>query len=303
MNINMRSIILIAIALIVAGTAAFLARSLVSTPEGEQTAAVQQAPSNAQVLVANKPIPTGFFLKREDLIWQQWPSDNININYVQITSENEAESWLEEVLGAVVKTPITAGEPIVNGQIAKPGDRGFMAAVITPGNRAISININSKSGISGFIFPGDSVDILLTHTVNFEDDGQVEQSQVTETVLKNIRVLAIDTQMNNATNTPAIGKVATFEVTPKQAEKVALMGRMGELSLSLRSLAVESAEDETVAAAMSSTEKTITYANEISVVVAANSGVSPAAKKKRKVKVIRANTVQDLTFTDPGIKR
>ena len=296
MNINMRSVILIGIAILIAGVAAFLARSLVTTPEVVQVAAKQEAPANTQVLVANKTIPTGFFLKRDDLEWQSWPDNNVNVNYIQKSSENSGDNQIQEIVGSVAKLPIVAGEPIISGQVVKPGSQGFMAAVLSPGNRAVSININSKSGISGFVFPGDMVDILLTHEVQFEENGEPVPSQVTETVMKDIRVLAIDTLMNNETNTPAIGKIATFEVTPKQAEKIALISRMGEISLSLRSLAVESEDDASVTVSMNNTDKTITYEGEVSV-VAGGSANGPGSKIK-KVRILRAEQIQEVSFTN-----
>ena len=222
--INMRSIVLITAAIVVAGITAFIARSLVSTPEVTQTTIVQKVESEIQILVSTKDIQTGYFLKKDDLEWQPWPGDNINDNYTRKESDATASSQMETFLGSVAKAPIAAGEPILNGRVVKPGARGFMAAVLKPGYRAVSISINSRTGISGFIFPGDTVDVLLTHSVVEEDTGQKENAQIqaTETVLEDIRVLAIDTQMTNETNTPSIGKIATFEVSPKQAQKIAL---------------------------------------------------------------------------------
>ena len=224
--INTRSIILITAALIVAGITAFLARSLLSAPEAAKTTIVQQVASEIQVLVAADDVPTGHFLKKEDLTWQSWPGDNINENYTQKKSDAAANSQMDPFIGAVAKTPIAAGEPILNGRVVKPGSRGFMAAVLKPGYRAVSIAINSRTGLSGFIFPGDSVDILLTHDVEEDvpgNEGGKTEIQAAETVLTDIRVLAIDTQMTNETNTPSIGKIATFEVLPKQAEKIAFL--------------------------------------------------------------------------------
>ncbi len=300
--INTRSIVLIAVALVVAGATAFLARSLVSTPDVEQTTIVQQVASEVQVLVSSKDIQTGHFLKQDDFEWQSWPGDNINENYTQKISEEQSEQQIESFLGSVAKAPIAAGEPILNGRVVKPGARGFMAAVLQPGYRAVSISINSRTGLSGFIFPGDSVDILLTHSVAEIVPGQDEPSQIqaTETVLEDIRVLAIDTQMTNETNTPSIGKIATFEVLPKQAEKIALMSRMGELSLALRSLAVEETDDTMrLRKTFNGSNPNVTYADEVSRVVAEQSGTGVSTSRKKTVKIVRAGETEDLTFTDP----
>lgn len=300
--INTRSIALIIAALVIAGITAFLARSLVTTDGADQAPVVQQAANEAQVLVINKNINIGSFLKREDLEWQSWPDDNINVNYTQKTSEAEADGQIGSIAGSVAKSPLVAGEPIINGRIVMPGDRGFMAAVLKPGNRAVSINIDPKSGLSGFIFPGDMVDVLLTHSVQEAGGGgnRANSIQATETVLTDIRVLAIDTQMTNETNTPTIGKVATFEVSPKQAEKVALMSRMGELSLSLRSLA-HNADDPELdrAIALNNSRRKVTYADEVSSVIAEQTGTGLAGGSKQVVTVIRAGSTQELSFTDP----
>ena len=299
--INTRSIILIASAIFVAGITAFLARSLVSAPEVEQTTIVQQVASEVQVLVSERDIQTGYFLKREDLQWQSWPGDNVNENYTQKISDMEADAQIEAFLGSVAKAPIAAGEPILNGRVVKPGARGFMAAVLKPGYRAVSININSKTGLSGFIFPGDSVDILLTHAITGAEEGQdvEERIQASETVLEDIRVLAIDTQMTNETNTPSIGKIATFEVLPKQAEKIALMSRMGELSLALRSLAVEEEGVTKTATLSGNASRNVTYADEVSKVIAEQTGTGISSGKKQTVKIVRAGETENLTFIDP----
>lgn len=300
--INTRSIILISAAIVIAGIAAFFARSLVSTPTVEQTTIVQQVASDVQVLVSSKNIQTGYFIKREDLEWQSWPGDNVNEHYTRRNTDDGSDDQLETFLGAVAKAPIAAGEPIVNGRVVKPGSRGFMAAVLQPGYRAVSISISARTGLSGFIFPGDTVDILLTHEVAELEIGSGDPTmiQATETVLEDIRVLAIDTQMSNETNTPSIGKIATFEVLPKQAEKIALMSRMGDLSLALRSLAVETqiAGMDGVVKTLSGSNNQVTYADEVSKVVAEQKGTGNGATKKLPVKIVRANEIENLVFTD-----
>ena len=299
MNINTRSIVLVAIALVVAGATALLARNLVSAPEVEQTIIVQKENADTQILVSNKDVTTGYFLKNDDLTWQSWPDENVNENYILKTSDAKADQQISDLVGSVVKSPITAGEPIVSGRVVKPGARGFMAAVLAPGYRAVSITINSRTGLSGFIFPGDSVDILLTHAVSEAEEGEEDgdEIQASETVLKDIRVLAIDTQMSNDTNTPSIGKIATFEVTPKQAEKIALMSRMGELSLALRSLAID---DDKIVQTSDNTRKNVTYASEVSRVVAEQDGTGVATGLKQTVKIVRAGQTENLTFKNPN---
>jgi pilus assembly protein CpaB len=140
----------------------------------------------------------------------------------------------------VVRRRIAAGEPITDGLVVKPGDRGFLAAVLEPGMRAVSVPINAISSHSGLIFPGDRIDLILTQALS-TNEGEDSVRRVSETVLQDIRIIAMGADTNDD---PAEGKAnqkaktATFEVTPAQAEQVTLLTELGKLSLSLRSLAV-----------------------------------------------------------------
>ena len=144
----------------------------------------------------------------------------------------------QEVLGAVVRRGISAGEPITRGQIIKPGDRGFLAAVLRPGFRAMAVRIDATSSIAGLVFPGDRVDILLTHEIK---RGKTVR-RVTETILSNVRILAIDQTLGDRGGEARVGKNATFELTPKQTEMLAVVNNLGKLSLALRSLAKDEEE-------------------------------------------------------------
>lgn len=259
MNINIRSIILIVVALLIAGGAAMMARSLVNRPQpqvaGEDRVVVRVEESKMKILVAGVNMPTGHFVKAEDMVWQSWPDETVHNNYIQQNSDIKPES----LVGAVASSSISAGEPILDGQLIKPGNRGFMSAVLPIGKRAISIRITATSGNAGFIFPGDRVDIMLTHEVNIRSNDR-ETARISETILKNLRVLAINQSTDNPTHTPSIGNTATLEVTPKQAEKVALMKTMGELTLTLRSL--DSVNDKNQLAR--NNKQTITWDSDVS---------------------------------------
>ena len=124
------------------------------------------------------------------------------------------------------------------------GDRGFLAAVLEPGSRAVSVPVNAASGIAGFVFPGDQVDVILTMGVRAKDEDGVNQTRFfSRTLLAGIRVLAVDQKIESENGAVEVAKTATLEVTPKQAEKVALALEMGGLSLSLHSLARERADN------------------------------------------------------------
>jgi pilus assembly protein CpaB len=130
-----------------------------------------------------------------------------------------------------VRKHIAAGQPITGGSIVKPGQRGFMAAVLNPGMRAVSLSTSAVSSVAGFVFPGDRVDILLTHRV-----GGRRGRLVTETMMTKVRVLAIDQKVTDGNQKAKVGKTVTVEVTPRQAEVMAVAANLGKLSLSLRSL-------------------------------------------------------------------
>jgi pilus assembly protein CpaB len=234
-----RRIIVLLIALVVAGGTAMFARSWVA---GQQANVPVAAPAPQQefhaVLVAESNLPAGRFIKPQDLRWQQWPTDDVPETYVLKGQRSDAE-----MVGAVVRSRIAAGEPITDGAVVKPGDRGFLAAVLSPGMRAVSIPVNATSSHSGLIFPGDRVDLILTQSLTAAEGDSIRR--VSETVLSNIRIIAMgadtsDDPREGENNERA--KTATFEVTPQQAEQVTLLTELGKLSLSLRSLAAPAPE-------------------------------------------------------------
>jgi pilus assembly protein CpaB len=226
---------------IAAGGTAMYARSWIAS---QQITAAVAAPAPKEdvheVLVAGADLPAGLFVKPQHLHWQRWPTDEVPETYVLRGKRTDAE-----MVGAVVRGFIAAGEPITDGAVVKPGERGFLAAVLNPGMRAVSVPINPTSSNSGLIFPGDRVDLILTHSlVTNEAEGSIRR--VSETVLSDIRIIAMgaetrDDPRHGEANEKA--KTATFEVTPRQAEEVALLTELGKLSLSLRSLAAPTSEE------------------------------------------------------------
>jgi pilus assembly protein CpaB len=236
-----RRIIVLLIALVAAGGTAMYARSWV---EGQQANVTVVAPAPQQeiyeVLVADLDLPAGSFVKPQHLRWQSWPNDDVPDTYVLKGTRSE-----EEMVGAVVRSRIAAGEPITDGAVVKPGDRGFLAAVLSPGMRAVSVPINPTSSNSGLIFPGDRVDLILTQSlITGQEEGSIRR--VSETVLSNIRIIAMGTETSDdpqAGKANEKAKTATFEVTPHQAEAVTVLTELGKLSLSLRSLATEAPDE------------------------------------------------------------
>ncbi|MCB9947729.1 MAG: Flp pilus assembly protein CpaB [Rhodospirillaceae bacterium] len=195
------------------------------------------APASRFVLVADHDLRTGQFITEDDLRWQAWPDETMAPSYIVGDNRREGrEESTAALIGAVVRMAISTGQPVTENSLVRPGDRGFLAAVLTPGKRAISVPVNETTSVAGLIFPGDRVDMLLTHTVRIggEDDGG--SFRVTETVLTDVRVLAIDQRLTDPADGPRVPDTATIEVDPHQAEMVQVMMQMGSLSLSLRSL-------------------------------------------------------------------
>ncbi len=228
-----RSIMLVAAALLLTVGTMFVARSWLASQRAAPKVVVKEEKKQTKVLVARADLPIGMFVTEQHLRWQTWPDDNLPDNYL-VQGQFDSQS----LYGAVVRRSIISGAPIVKGQMITPGDRGFLAAVLKPGFRAYSIKVNATSSIAGLVFPGDRVDLIMTHTI----DANGVKQQVSETVLKNLRVLAIDQTLEDQTGQPRVGKTVTFEVSPKQAEILAVADTIGRLSLSLRSLAKDEAE-------------------------------------------------------------
>lgn len=233
---RLKSILLVVVALVLAGFTAFMVRNWL---EAERAAAQRAmanrpqaapAPRGIQVLVAKRELPVGTFLRPEHLRWQTWPETSLSPAYAV-----EGKKKIEDFVGSVVRLPVAEGEPITDGRVVSPGTSGFLAAVLRPGYRAVSVPVTMTSAISGFVFPGDHVDVLMTHNLPMPVDGGLER-RAGGTVLRDIRVLALDQKVDVKPSEAAVPRTATIEVTPKQSEIVALVVEMGKLSLSLRSL-------------------------------------------------------------------
>ena len=234
---NQRGIILILLAILFAGGTVYVAnswlnsqRSALNRMKPEPTHV--EAPEN-QVLVAQANLPTGMFLRPENLRWQAWPKASLAKSYIlKAGSSAAAKKQIEAFAGAVVRRGIAMGEPITDGRVVKPGERGFLAAVLHPDMRAISVSVSATTATAGFVFPGDRVDLLLTHTVKQGKSAR----RASETVLTNMKVLAIDQRTDDQNSKPSVAKTVTLEVTPKQVEMINVARTLGRLSLSLRAL-------------------------------------------------------------------
>lgn len=207
--------------------------------------AAEAAPITAKrVMVAKANIATGTFVRAErDLEWKEWPESGMNATYII-----EGAQTPQDFEGAIARADINAGEPIIATRLVKTGDGGFLPAVFGAGMRAVTLGVSVTSGNAGFVFPGDRVDLIVTHTLDKE--AAIETGVVSETFVRDVRVLAVDQRYANPENKVELFKTVTLEVSPKQAEMVAVAGELGKVSLSLRSLGkpedVVKADAETV---------------------------------------------------------
>ncbi|MEQ9315103.1 MAG: Flp pilus assembly protein CpaB [Henriciella sp.] len=191
--------------------------------------------SATRVLVSRSDTRVGSLLTPDDFQWSDWPEKAVHAGY--FTQENAPEA-IEELSGSVVKVALLEGEPISATKIVQKGETGFMAALLAPGLRAISVEISPETASAGFILPDDRVDVILTYEIEVVTDRGVTDTTLTKTVIQNARVLAIDQIFGEMDGIQVLtGSTATLELAPKQAELLAHSSRLGSISLALRSVA------------------------------------------------------------------
>jgi pilus assembly protein CpaB len=224
--------------LIVLGVALFagaLAFMLSGREPPPQVTVVQPAIDTVDILVARSDIQLGNALRPDDLAWQAWPASAASPQFIR---RNARPNAADEFKGAIARAPFVSGEPIREQKLIKADGSGFMSAILTPGMRAISTDISPETGVGGFILPNDRVDVLLTRRDPESQKQAGGDGFVSETVLRNVRVLAIDQTVEEKNGQKVVvGKTATLELTPRQTETLVLSRMRGTLSLALRSLA------------------------------------------------------------------
>ncbi|HYE26825.1 MAG TPA: Flp pilus assembly protein CpaB [Allosphingosinicella sp.] len=245
---DVKKLMLLIGALIVAAVTAVTAKNMFSGAGAPSAAAKPAVPAGPEVLVATRALPVGTIIDAEAFRFQRWPEGLVQPAYYIKGKPGVSPA---ELIGTVVRNEITAGQPFTQGSLIKPGERGFLAAALGPGMRAVTVAVSATSGVAGFVFPGDRVDIVLTQQVPGGGDGT--PLKVSETILRNVRVLATDQRMDaKGEDGKAVVQrfsMVTLEATPKIAEKIAVAQTIGQLSLSLRSIADNSAELERAIAA------------------------------------------------------
>lgn len=241
-----RKIMLIVGALVIAIGAAFGVNMMMrgaSTPEARAAAAPEI--TGPMILVATRQLPVGTIIGPDSFRFQPWPKELTEKAYFL-----KDKTDVNTLVGTVVRHAITAGQPLTQGALVHPDDRGFLAAALGPGMRAVTVKVSQEQGVAGFVFPGDRVDVLLAQTIEVKEGSAYPDDQIftAETIVRNVRVLATDQRYDaedetGKTPVRTFGSV-TLEATPELAERIAVAQNMGKLSLALRPIAENSGELE-----------------------------------------------------------
>lgn len=200
--------------------------------------APQAAPTmkTEEVLVASQDMALGRAIIPDAVTWKVWPADGVLESYIVRSQRPDA---VTELQGTLVRTPMSMGEPIKESKLVR-SDRGFLSAVLPKGMRALAVRVNAASTAGGFILPNDRVDILLIRQINGDTRS--------ETILRNIRVLAIDQtveQVDAEKKAVVVAQdTATLELTPEQTELISQAQQQGTLALALRSIEDMATEQE-----------------------------------------------------------
>ena len=219
---------------------AVVAGGLAALMAGRQAEVVAPPPEpvskldTTEILIAKSDIGLGQSVSGSELQWQTWPVAAASPYFIR---KAERPNAIQDFTGSIARAPMVAGEPIRDSKLVKASGSGFMAAILPSGMRAVSTEISPETGAGGFILPNDHVDVLLSRRDREAERASGHDSFVSETILDNIRVLAIDQAIEEKNGQKVVvGKTATLELSPRQAEILALARQLGTLSLALRSI-------------------------------------------------------------------
>jgi pilus assembly protein CpaB len=227
-------IIVLLVAVGAGGVAALLMAGRSNAPAPVAPAPVAKM-DTTDILVAKADLSIGQTLGPQDIVWQPWPSASANSAFIKKSDKPDA---IKEFEGAIARTPFVAGEPLRENRLIKGKGSGYMAAILPAGMRAISTEISAETGAGGFILPNDRVDVILTRRDREAERFTRVESHVSETILPDVRVLAIDQTVEEKNGQRVVvGKTATLELTQRQAERLAVSRQLGALTLALRSIA------------------------------------------------------------------
>ena len=285
--------ILVIFSLVLSATGlGILALQLLQPPAQPQQVARVEAPPvvapapRIRMLVASRPLSIGTLLKDDDFREQEVAGDALPEGGFVGGGES-----LAELRGALLRRFIDPNQPIIRTDVLRPRDRGFLAAVLRPGTRAISVGVDVVTGTSGLIWPGDEVDLILTQNLQQQGQGQESAGRrvVGETILSAVRVIAVDQQISHSGTDSAASRVVartvTLEVTPEQAERVAVATQLGRISLVVR--AIEGVPEA------STPRPSLVFGSDVSSALTGPQAPAPAAPRMR---IIQGGSQQEVTF-------
>lgn len=236
---------------ILGGTALVLWFAIQKFAAPSQTNTAEVAPvveqvEYVEVLIANANIPLGTRITADHLSWKPWPKENVRPTLIT-NEESDRPEAIQELEGSIVRAEIFEGEPINEAKLVRAGDSGVMAAMLSPGMRAVTTRISVETAAGGFIQPGDRVDIIITEKFNLQNNNSGAQGStgiirdevnIANILFENVQVLAIDQTYATDPEGEAyvIGSTATFELSPSDATLLQEAQSSGEISLALRGL-------------------------------------------------------------------
>ena len=284
--------LLVVLSLVLSATGlGILALQLLQPPaQPQQVARVEAPPTVApapkvRMLVASRPLSIGTLLKDDDMREMEVSADAVP----EGAFVGGAES-LAELRGALLRRFIDPNQPVIRTDVLRPRDRGFLAAVLRPGTRAISVGVDVVTGASGLIWPGDEVDLILTQNLQQQGAGESPGRRVVgETILSAVRVIAVDQQISHSGTDAAANRVVartvTLEVNPEQAERLAVAMQLGRISLVVRS--IEGVPEAT------EPRPSLVFGSDVSSALSGPQAPAPAAPRMR---IIQGGSQQEVTF-------
>ena len=226
-------LVVLGVAVAAGGIAAYLAAGSKAPPPPSQAPSAPPL-ATVDVLVAKTDLTRGDVIENKDIGWQTWPKDAANASFIKKSDQPDA---IKDFVGAIVRVAMVAGDPIRGPYVVMAKGSGFMAAILPKGMRAVAVDISAQSSAGGFILPEDHVDVVLTRRDQAAEKATGVQKFVSDTILRNVPVLAVDQTIDDKNDTKVVlGKTATLELTESQAETLALSHQLGTISLTLRSL-------------------------------------------------------------------
>jgi len=279
----MRSVLILVLFLMAAGLG-YVAYEGMQPREAPQQAAAPNP--TVRVLVAAAPLHPGTLLKDQDIRDRALPPGEVPEGALPATIEQR-----EELRGAMLRRYLAPGEMLAREDVLRPRDRGFLAAVLRPGMRAVAIGTDARTGAAGLIFPGDLVDVILTQNFSAQD-ASAARRVTAETVLTGVRVIAVDQMITQGAPIPSgsarptqeVARTVTMEVSPEQSERLAVAERLGQLILALRP--IDTPTDDQTARPTATV-----FGADVSPALSNTEG--PAVQRMR---VIQGNSVNDVTF-------